>query len=91
MSAIYSVCTNDRQEKRKSCAEGDNKAIRSFVKDEIKNRDWTGQVCVSQCGCMGLYMKGPNVIIYPQKIWFSHVTESDLSEILVKVESQLVE
>ena len=85
------ICANDRQGKRKSCADGDNKTIRSLLKDEIKNRDWTGQVRISQCGCMGLCMKGPNVIIYPQKIWFSHVTESDLSEILAKIESQLVE
>jgi (2Fe-2S) ferredoxin len=83
------VCTNDRHGERKSCAEGNSPAVLSLLKDEAKNRGWTGQVRVSQCGCMGLCMKGPNVLLYPQKIWFSGVTESDVPVILAKVDSML--
>ncbi len=81
------VCTNDHHGKRKSCADGGNKAVRTLLKAEVKKRGWTGRVRVSQCGCTGLCMKGPNVLIYPQKIWFSDVTEADVTVILAKVDA----
>ena len=83
------VCTNDRKGERKSCADGNSAAVRSLLKDEVKNRGWTGRVRVSPSGCMGLCMKGPNVILYPQKIWYSGVSEVDVPGILTKVESLL--
>ena len=76
------VCTNDRQGKGKSCADGDASGIRSRLKSEIKDRGWKGRVRVSQTGCMGLCGKGPNVILYPQNQWFSGVTEADVPDIV---------
>ena len=81
------VCTNDRKGARKSCADGDNLAVRSSLKEEVKKRGWTGKVRVSQCGCLGLCQKGPNVILYPHKIWYSGVSEKDSGAIISKVES----
>ena len=81
------VCTNDRQGRRKSCADGNSAAVRAKLKEEINNRGWKGKVRVSQSGCLGLCQKGPNVIIYPEKIWFSEVTEADVGEIVSKVET----
>jgi (2Fe-2S) ferredoxin len=49
--------------------------------------EWKGKVRVSQCGCLGLCQKGPNVILYPQKIWFSGVLESDAPGIISEIES----
>ena len=83
------VCTNDRKGKRKSCADGNSRNVRSLLKKEIKNRGWTGRVRVSESGCLGLCMKGPNVICYPQKIWFSDVSDSDASAIITRVEKLL--
>ena len=79
------VCTNDRQGKRKSCADGGSVNVRSALKEECKKRGWFGKVRVSQCGCMGLCERGPNVILYPQKIHFSEVAIEDIPGILEKV------
>jgi (2Fe-2S) ferredoxin len=81
------VCTNDRKGVRKSCADGDNVAVRSLLKAEVKKRGWIGKVRISQCGCLGLCQDGPNAILYPQKIWFSCVSEENADAILSKVES----
>ena len=83
------VCTNDRKGNRKSCADGDSLAIKRMLKEEVKKQGWVSKVRVSQCGCMGLCQKGPNVIIYPQKIWFSGVSEAEVPVILLKVEAIL--
>jgi (2Fe-2S) ferredoxin len=38
---------------------------------------------------MGLCATGPNVMLYPQKIWFSEVSTDDIGKILSKVEEIL--
>ena len=85
------VCTNDRGGERKSCADQNSQQIRTSLKQEFNNRDWTGKVRVSQSGCMGLCANGSNVMIYPQKIWFSEVSTDDIGQIVSKVEEILNE
>ncbi len=85
------VCTNDRGGERKSCADQNSQQIRTSLKQEFNNRDWTGKVRVSQSGCMGLCANGSNIMIYPQKIWFSEVSTDDIGQIVSKVEEILNE
>lgn len=81
------VCTKSRQGEKKSC--GDNRAsdLKAAIKKEIKTRDWKGIVRVSDSGCLGVCASGPNIMIYPQKIWLSAVSPADLPEIIQIVES----
>ena len=83
------VCTNDRGGKRKSCADNNSPAVRKSLKEAVADRGWKGRVRVSQSGCMGLCAKGPNVMIYPQKIWFSDVSTDDVDLIMNKIEETL--
>ena len=80
------VCANDRKGERKSCADGDSAKMRINLKKEVGKRGWKSLVRVSNSGCMGLCNKGPNVMIYPQGIWFSEVSVDDVHPILSKVE-----
>jgi (2Fe-2S) ferredoxin len=59
------------------------------LKQEISDRGWKEKVRISQCGCMGLCPNGPNVIIYPQKVWFSGVSPDDVDQIVSKVKEIL--
>ena len=79
------VCTNDRQGERKSCADGNTPLIKKALKEGVAERGWKRHVRVSQSGCLGLCAKGPNVILYPQKIWFSEVLSGDVKDILSRV------
>ena len=85
------VCTNDRKGERKSCADGNSQQVRKALKQEVSSRGWKKYVRVSQSGCLGLCAKGPNVIIYPQKIWFSEVSPEDVPLITEKLEQILGE
>ena len=85
------VCTNDRQGKRKSCADGDSQAVRSALKQIAVDRGWKPRVRVSQSGCLGLCTSGPNVLIYPQKVWFSEVGLEDVDKIAAAVDGILSE
>jgi (2Fe-2S) ferredoxin len=36
-------------------------------------------------------MKGPNILLHPQKIWFSNVSEADVPVILGRVKTLLAD
>ena len=84
------VCTNDREGKRKSCADNNSQLVRSKLKEAVNEKGWKGKVRVSKSGCMGLCAKGSNVMIYPQKIWFSGVFPDDVEEIVSTVQGIVV-
>ncbi len=83
------VCTNDRGGRRKSCADGNSPEVRKRLKQAVAEKGLKPRVRVSQCGCMGLCTDGPNVLLYPQGVWFSGVSEADVERILAVVEDAL--
>ncbi|NOY77913.1 MAG: (2Fe-2S) ferredoxin domain-containing protein [Calditrichaeota bacterium] len=83
------VCTNDRQGRRRSCADDGGVSIREELKQRVRENGWNEKVRVSQSGCLGQCEKGPNVMIYPQNLWFSHVTQRDIGSILEQIEKSL--
>ena len=80
------VCTNDRGGKRKSCADGNSPEVRAALKQAVADKGWKPKVRVSQSGCLGLCAKGANVILYPQKTWFSNVYLEDVDQITSEIE-----
>ncbi len=80
------VCTNDREGERKSCADNNSQLIKSKLKEAVNEKGWKGKVRVSNSGCMGLCAKGSNVMIYPQRIWFSEVLPEDSDKIVSAIE-----
>ena len=85
------VCVKSRDGERKSCGDGEGADIKALLKDEISDRGWKGKVRVSDSGCQGVCGVGPNVMIYPQGIWLTQVTSSDMPEILITIEQLLNE
>jgi len=76
------VCTNDRRGKRASCADNRSTTTYATLKQKIRENGLNGRVRVSQSGCLGQCNSGPNVMLYPQKLWFSHVAPEDVGEIV---------
>jgi (2Fe-2S) ferredoxin len=80
------VCTNDRGGERKSCADNNSQNVKSKLKEAVNEKGWKEKVRISTSGCMGLCAKGSNVMIYPQKIWFSEVLPDEVDEIISTIE-----
>jgi (2Fe-2S) ferredoxin len=85
------ICVKTRGGLRKSCGDQSNTDLKAALKDEIKKRGWQSRVRISESSCLGLCDEGPNVIIYPQKIWYSAVSSDDLPAILTDLEKLLEE
>ena len=82
------VCINDRHGERKSCADGQSVQLREQLKDAVHQRPHLkGRVRVSSAGCLGLCACGPNVLLYPQALWFSGVTPADLPQLQEAIEA----
>ena len=84
------VCVNDRHGAHKSCADGGGAQIRQALKERINQLQLlAGSIRVSQSGCFGLCSEGPNVLIYPQGIWYSGVRMDDIETIIAKLKELL--
>lgn len=80
------VCTNDRKGEAASCADKKSQLVSSILKDVVTTKGWKGRVRVSTSGCMGVCARGANVMIYPQKLWFSGVSPEAVGEIVAALE-----
>ncbi len=84
------VCINDREGERKSCADGSSPQLRLKLKERLQEKGLLAEgVRVSQSKCLGLCGEGPNVLVYPQNLWYSAVTPGDVERIVGDVEKLL--
>lgn len=87
---IIFVCTNQRVDgERVCCISGGGGELRDKLKAMVKARQLRSRVRVSQSGCMDKCEDGPNIMVFPDNVWFSRVTEADLEPILDAVAQSL--
>lgn len=78
------ICTNQKAENKKCCAQGGGEFFFSYLKSKIKSLDLhgPGKIRVSKSGCLGRCAQGPCLVIYPEGVWYTYSSESDLDEII---------
>ncbi len=78
------VCTNRREgdDPRGSCAQKGSEEIRDLFKKELHARGLKAKVRANKAGCLDVCGHGPNVVIYPEGVWYGHVQKDDVAEII---------
>ena len=77
------VCCNRREPgERVCCASQGGQELRDTLKAMVKERGYRAQIRVNQSGCMDKCEDGLNVMILPDNVWLSNVTEADLEPLL---------
>jgi len=78
------VCCNTRKpgHSRGCCNPDGNGTLRDCFKRELKRQNLVPQVRANQSGCLDQCELGPTVVIYPQGIWYGHVTPDDVPRIV---------
>lgn len=79
---ILFVCINRRAPAEVCCAARDSEAIADALKARIKALGLSGRVRVSKSGCQDLCAKGPNVMVFPEAVWYHGVTLPDVERII---------
>ena len=79
---ILFVCINRREPNEACCAHGESEAIAAALKARIKALGLARHVRVSKSGCQDLCAKGPNVMVFPDYLWYHGVTQEDVERIV---------
>lgn len=77
------ICAQNRPpgHPRGSCAErGCGEVLEEFLM-QLQQRNCFDKIAVTNTGCIGPCGSGPNVLVYPEGIFYGGVTKEDVNEI----------
>ncbi len=64
------------------CLSSHSKSIRQEFDEVLAKYEMSEEVKMVMTGCFGLCEKGPVVVVYPDEVFYSHVTVEDVEEIV---------
>jgi len=78
------VCTNQKVAGKQCCANTGGDVFFDYLKKQLVDRELHGprKFRVSKTGCLGRCNQGPCVVIYPEGIWYTYQSFSDIDEII---------
>jgi len=83
------VCCNQREPGHpRACCDPQGKAeLQWAFKQELAQRGLKHRVRANKSGCLDQCEHGPNLVVYPDAVWYGRVTLADVEEI---IESHIV-
>lgn len=66
------VCTSGG-----TCPHQGSVAVHAYLKEAVAKAGLKGKVRVNNSGCLDQCGHGPNLVIYPENVWYSHVTQEE--------------
>ena len=83
------VCGNYRapEHPRGCCDPKQEVALQKRFKKLLAEKGLQGRVRANQAGCLDQCEHGPNVVVYPEAVWYGNVQLEDVDEI---VESHII-
>ena len=78
------VCTNQRDSghPRGCCDPNASGELHKLFKTAVAKRGLKGRVRANKAGCLDQCEHGPNVVVYPEAVWYGGVTAADVDEIV---------
>ena len=64
------------------CHSSDGDEIKALLEEKVRKEGIEDDVQVIFTGCFGLCEAGPNVVVYPEGVFYSHVELDDIDEIV---------
>ena len=72
------VCVNDRKGEKPSCGDHKGEEVFRKLREIAKERGLHPRIRVTQVQCLGQCAKGCNIMVYPEKTWYSDVRLEDV-------------
>lgn len=76
------ACNQKKSEGAPSCTANGSERVIAALRREIARQGLAGEVQVTTCGSLGLCTRGPNMVVYPEGVWYSGVAPGDAEEIV---------
>src|SRR6266700_2578648 len=81
-STSLSVETSDPPAIPKDPATLPEARLQKAFKEKLASLGLKGKVRANQSGCLDQCEHGPTVVVYPDAVWYGHVTNADVDEIV---------
>jgi (2Fe-2S) ferredoxin len=80
------VCVNERaaNNPKGCCKLKGAEQVRDQLKKKLAELGLKGVVRANNAGCLDQCSEGVTVVIYPEQVWYGHVTPADIEEIVEK-------
>jgi len=65
-----------------SCTDRGSADVREALRCELLRRGLDREVRTTKCQCLDLCNHGPNVVVYPEGVWYEGVKPRDIPEIV---------
>jgi len=80
------VCINERaaDNPKGSCKLKGSTDVRDRLKAELSSRGLSKTIRANNAGCLDQCEHGITVVVYPEQVWYGHVTADDIPEIVEK-------
>ncbi len=77
------MCTNERAagHPRGCCKDKQSIELRTYMKAQAKNQHHKN-IRINSAGCLDRCELGPVMVIYPEGVWYSYSSKTDIDEIL---------
>lgn len=78
------VCINERaaDHPRGSCKARGGVDVRDALKAELTKRGLAKLIRANNAGCLDQCENGVTVVVYPEQVWYGHVTVNDVAELV---------
>jgi (2Fe-2S) ferredoxin/predicted O-methyltransferase YrrM len=76
------VCDQKKPEGTPSCSARRSGDVIEALRSEIVRQGMIDEVQLTVCGSLGLCEHGPNMVVYPEGIWYCGVSPEDVPEIV---------
>ncbi len=78
------ICCNQRPpgSPRGCCDPKGQAELQWIFKQKLAERGLKHRVRANKSGCLDQCEHGPNVVVYPDAVWYGHVTPADVDEII---------
>ncbi len=76
------ACQQEKPGNAPCCSARGSAAVLDALRKELAAQGLMGEVQVTTCGSLGMCERGPNLVVYPEGVWYSGVQVSDVPELV---------
>ncbi len=76
------VCTQEKPEGQPCCSANGSARVLDALRAEVGKAGLGDEVQITTSGSLGLCERGPNLVVYPEGVWYSRVQVEDVAEIV---------
>ncbi len=76
------LCTQEKADIAPCCAARGSQAVLEALRAELGKAGLGDEVQVTTSGSVGLCERGPNMVVYPEGVWYAGVQLADVPEIV---------